>query len=340
MDNKKNNIKNIYPLSPMQMSMLYHSLKIGDPSRDAYFRQYVLTVKGELDFDTFKKSVDILVQRYDILRTAYIYEKVKQPVQVVFKERPVSVEFKDISDLTESEKHLYIEEFKNKNRNHGFDLSKSTLLRMDIIKWAQKDYRIISCHHHILMDGWCMGIVLGELFKIYSAVLDNTPLNLDKVHPYSNYIMWLEKQDKAEARKYWCDYLKGYEKLATVPCSKANDKKDYLLEESTFDIDKEITLRLEMLARDNGITMSTVVQILWGFILHSYTETKDVIFGTVVSGRPASLEGVGSIVGLFINTVPVRIKFVDGIGFRYLAREVQESILLVLLLEKPSLYRS
>jgi NRPS condensation-like uncharacterized protein len=322
----RNGIQNIYPLAPMQMMMVYHAIKVDDPGNDAYFRQLILTIDGELDFDIFQKSVGYMVERYDILKTVFIYEKVKQPVQVVFKQKEVPVGFKDISGLTGSEKDRFIEDFTQQDKKKGFDLAKDSLLRITVIRWSEQKYRIVISNHHICMDGWCMGIVLADLFEIYEKISQNLPVILGKVYPYSQYINWLEKQDKLEAENYWNQYLMDYRQLAGVPSGKAEMTEAYLRKETGFRIDDATTAKLELLARNSGVTLSTIMLILWGFILQKYNQIDDVVFGTVVSGRSPALDGVDRMVGLFVNTVPIRIKCSDQVDFMQLAAEVQKAV--------------
>lgn len=326
MEKARDGIQNIYPLAPMQLMMVYHAVKADNPGNDAYFRQLILIIDGDLDWRILQKSVGCLVERYDVLKTAFVYEKVKQPVQVVFKQKEIPVGFQDISGFTGSVKDKFFEEFTRRDKAKGFDLAKAPLLRIMVIRWSERTYRMVISNHHICMDGWCMGILLADLVEIYGKIAQNLPVKLGKVYPYSQYIGWLEKQDKRAAENHWNQYLKDYRQPAGVPSGKGKMTEAYLRRETGFRIDGETTGKLEELARKNGVTLSTVMLILWGFILQQYNQTDDVVFGTVVSGRSPELDGIDRMVGLFINTVPVRIKRSNQADFGRLAAEVQSSV--------------
>ena len=301
------NVKDLYELSPMQEGLLYQAIK--DNQSAAYFEQVNLQIRGRLDLSHLKESFNKLLERYDIFRTVFVYEKLIRPVQVVMKQEKSQIWVEDISHLPEIEKQVFLEEFKLKDQRRGFDLQKGPLIRLSIIQTGVDCYEVIWSFHHILMDGWCLGIVLKEFFTIYACLQENRLPERETIYPYSNYIQWLAVQDDAEAASYWTQYLNDFEEQTSLPKNSGLPVTGiYEREELSFDIDPVIRFDLENLARRNNVTFNTVFQAIWGLLLMRYNNTDDVVFGTVVSGRPHEITGVEKMIGLFINTLPVRIK--------------------------------
>jgi amino acid adenylation domain-containing protein len=316
------NIQKIYSLSNMQSGILYHVLL--DKESQAYFEQEIFTLKGKIDPDIFQESFNSLIKRYDILRTNFVYENLKNLKQVVLKERLSSVDFKDISSYSDNEKKIFIESYKKTDRETGFDLTKDILIRISLLKTEKEEYKAVWSFHHILMDGWCIGILLKEFMQIYQSLKENKQLTLDKVLPYSDYITWLEKQDKEEAKTYWKNFLEGYDKKAEIPKTVFIKKEGYFQKNTNFIFNKEQTDKIKYLARNAKVTVNTIFQCIWGILLQKYNDNEDVVFGSVLSGRPSELPGVEKMVGLFINTIPVRIKCYPDESFVNILKRVQD----------------
>ena len=307
---KKSDIKDMYFLSPMQEGMLLHYLMNKDSN--AYFEQMAYRIHGEIDHGMFDKIFNILINRYDVLRTAFVYEKVQRPVQVVLKKRETTVYFEDISNLDESEKERYVIQFKNRDKQKGFDLLKDVLIRLSILKIADRQFEIIWSFHHILMDGWCTTILIKEMLLLYRDLQQGKNTRLPVVTPYKNYIQWLGQQDRAKAINFWKNYLAGYENHAVVPGKEETPDGQYDWGEYRFEVNPKTTGRLIQLSDRYNVTVSTLFQMAWGILLQLYNDIDDVVFGSVVSGRPPDLDGIETMVGLFINTNPVRIKTAPG----------------------------
>ncbi|NIM15215.1 MAG: amino acid adenylation domain-containing protein [Candidatus Aminicenantes bacterium] len=317
-------VEDIYTLSPMQEGMLFHSLY--DRESSAYFEQMSFRLPGKLDIDMVKRSLEELCKRHDILRTVFVHEGLDQPVQVVLKEGDVDFIYKDIREIdNQSEKENFVNEYKKKDKQRLFDLSSGIPLRITIIRVAENEYRFTWSYHHILMDGWCLGIVIAEFKKIYRRYLENKPVHLPEVKPYKNYIEWLENRDKEESRSYWLNYLEGYEETAVIPGAKFDcTNREYKAEHMVIDIEKQRTAALENLSVKRQVTLNTVMQVIWGIVLSKYNGKPDVVFGSVVSGRPPGIDGIETMVGLFINTVPVRIRCEGKTSFYQLLSSVQK----------------
>jgi len=311
----------------MQAGMLYHYLR--DKHSDAYFEQRVFTLAGDIDIPGFEKSLRLLIQRYDVLRTIFRYETVKEPVQVVLRERNFYLQVEDISHLDEPGMFAYMEDFKRKDREKGFDLSRDMLIRVSLFKTGKQAYKLVWSFHHILMDGWCLGIVFQDFFRNYQALRAGQPPALEAAAPYNRYLKWLENQDKEQGLRYWEKYLRVFEEQTPMPGKiKNRDTSEYKDQNYTFFLDKELTLDLNQLAGKHQVTLNTLFQVVWGILLQCYNNCHDVVFGAVVSGRPPGIKGIERMVGIFINTIPVRVTGEDGMRFFQLLRKMQQEALL------------
>ncbi|WP_026475839.1 non-ribosomal peptide synthetase [Alkaliphilus transvaalensis] len=321
----KGEVKDIYPLSPMQEGMLFHAI-VGE-STETYFEQADISIEGKMDEGLFEKAFNALIEKYDVLRTVFVYDKVKQPLQAVLEDRKVKVSFVDLTDLGQEEKVNFIGEYKREDKKRGFDLAKDKLLRMSIIKTEINQYQLIWSFHHIILDGWCLGIIIKDLLENYRILRENKPLMIVKGMPYSNFIQWLQNQNRQEGIDYWKKYLKGYEEQIEIPYKNKENKSlsGYQHKEMEFTLDKELTSRLTSLAQEMGLTVNTLFQTAWGILLQKYNNTKDVVFGAIVSGRPSEINGIENMVGLFINTIPVRMNFPENINLTEIVEQVQTS---------------
>ncbi|WP_055108260.1 non-ribosomal peptide synthetase [Paenibacillus ihumii] len=319
-------ISKVYPLTPMQEGILFHSLY--EQHSQAYFEQLTLTLEGELVPSILEESFNRLIQRHDIFRTLFVWEKVQKPRQIVLKERKATIVFKDIRSFASDRKEAIVKEEMLADRLRGFDLSRDLLVRMTLIQTELQTFKLIWSNHHILIDGWCTMPLIHELFQIYHSLLHGLPLQLKKVYPYSNYIDWLKKQDKEEALAYWEHYIRGVSGQTVIPHQKPiQHGGHYVLEEQLVEMDSEITEQLLNLASRNQVTLNIVIQAIWGILLQRYNNADDVMFGSVISGRPPEIEGIEHMMGLFINTIPVRVQDSANQTFTALIKAMQLSAL-------------
>jgi len=319
-------IENVYRLSPMQFGMYYHYLKDEDTS--LYFEQFEISLQGEVDRDLLEKSFNMLLARYSVLRTIFVREDCPELLQIVVNKREASLQFVDISDLQGEASDSYIEAFMQNDRDMGFDLASDILIRIALLKTGSTDYKIILSFHHIIMDGWCTGIIFNDLLQIYVSLRKNRPTRLSTVKPYSRYIEWLESRDKKSSLDFWKKYLDEYRHPVELPKSvtPAKDIKTSL-EKHHFLLQKELTGKLEMVANENRFTVYALIQTLWGLLLQKLNNTGDGVFGGVVSGR-SQIEEAEHMVGLFINTIPIRIRLSNETKtFNRLATDVQQKAL-------------
>ncbi|MGD2087197.1 MAG: amino acid adenylation domain-containing protein [Candidatus Aminicenantes bacterium] len=315
-------VQDIYPSTPMQGGLYFET--VYDNSALSVFEQFSYHLRGALNIVFVKKALAELFKRYDILRTVFIQIKNKV-FQVVLNEISMDFYYEDIA--RKKDKQEYMTRFKEIDTNNSFDLNKGPLMRLAVFQLDRTEYEFVWSFHHILMDGWCIGILISEFLEIYTAYLKQVPLHLPAVKPFRTYIQWLEKRDKKEAQNYWRQYLAGYEENIGISGLKWQETSDeeYKTEEVVLALDRQKSIQLGELASRNNVTLNTVIQVIWSIVLGKYNSRQDVVFGTVVSGRPSEITGVESMVGLFINTIPVRIKYTDQITFLQLVQEVQRT---------------
>ncbi|OMQ07601.1 condensation domain-containing protein, partial [[Flexibacter] sp. ATCC 35103] len=322
--NKDNDIEDIYKLSPLQQGIYFHWLSNGMSS--LYFEQISYRIKAsDLDITDIKEAYDKLITRHAVLRTGFKYDQTNElPIQIVRK--TVSGNFlhkklpSSVIDLNE-----YVEKIKLEDRNKGFDLESTSQMRLQILDLGNDNYEFIWSHHHILADGWCMSILIKDFYQILNSISQKSVLNLPKTFPYSNYIKWLDSVNTNDSMTYWKNYLEGYNQIAEIPFGKTiQEDQKYTEAKETATIGENLYKKINSLCASIGVTQNTFIQVVWGFLLSRYNNTQDVVFGSVVSGRPGELEGIEDMIGLFINTIPVRIKYADVDTPYDLLKRVQE----------------
>lgn len=317
----KSNIKNIYSLTPMQEGMLFHSVS---EQTSAYNVQIVFTLKGEVDKGRMEKAINLLISKYDTFRSVFSFKKSEKPRQIVLKERKLSVYYEDISQLDDQEK--FIDNFKKEERSKVFTLSQDLLIKASILKIKSDESLLILVVHHILFDGWCLRKITDDLFSFYfdqknpdaSVLIER---RLKEAYPYYHFINWLENQDTSASLKYWKDYLDGFETPSRFLRKKKFDNTLHHEIEETW-IDENLSTRIKEVSSQLQITINAMLQSCWGILFSKYIHAEDIVFGTVVSGRPPELAGVEEIVGLLINTIPMRMKIEKDLTYKELAQQV------------------
>ncbi|WP_331846023.1 amino acid adenylation domain-containing protein [Paenibacillus haidiansis] len=304
--NFKDNVSKIYSLSPMQEGIMYHTMLSN--RKDIYCEQITFDLVGDVDLALLEMSLNKITERHESLRTRFVYEGLSAPQQVVLTQSKSHIHKERLLSLHEHEQINYIEEFIKNDRERGFDLSKDQLFRISILQTAPSVCKIVFCYHHIIMDGWSCGIVLNELYQTYESLKNQKQLNLPSAPSYGNYIKWLDNRNKVEANSFWKEYLDKYE-YENILSRFGKSKGQNRYKESHYSgyINSNLTEKLNSFAASNKITLNTILNTTWGIMLQRYNNTEDVTFGTVVSGRFPEVPSVNNMVGLFINTVPVRV---------------------------------
>ena len=303
------NVEAIYPLSPLQQGLLFHTLLA--PRSGVYFVQVCADLNGTLNVEALEQAWIRVVERHAVLRTFFIWEDVSKPVQVVQKTVTLPIEVLDWRELGDEEKQQRLANYLRIDRKQGFELARAPLMRLGLMRLADDCHTFVWSYHHLLLDGWCLSLVLRDVLLFYGAFSEKRDLQLEPGPTYRDYIAWLQRQDLSEAEKFWRRTLEGFTTptpfgVDRISASVAAEDQDY--DSQVAVVSRSATATLQRLTRTHKLTMNTIVQGAWALLLSCYSHQKDVLFGTTVSGRPADLPGVESIVGLFINTLPVRVR--------------------------------
>ncbi|MEH1822387.1 MAG: amino acid adenylation domain-containing protein [Nostoc sp.] len=306
---KNKNIESIYPLSPMQQGMLFHTLY--EPESGVYLEQFCLTLSGNIDIGVLQQACLRVMKRHPVLRTLVVWEKQEKPLQVVCKDVELPWQNYDWRSLSLEEQQEQLEVFLEADRVQGFALDKAPLMRFSLIQIADDIYEFVWSFHHLLIDGWSWPILCKEVFAFYNALLKGKYLYLNTPRPYRDYINWLQQQDLKAAEIFWRQQLQGFTNPTRLQLNRGevqilSQPKTY--HEQQCCLSATITAALQSQAQQYHLTLSTFVQAAWALLLSRYTDESEVLFGATVSGRPPTLSGVESMVGLFINTLPVRVK--------------------------------
>ncbi len=307
--NKSQNIEFIYPLSPMQQGMLFHTLY--EPESGVYFEQFCLTLSGNLDVSALQQACLRVVKRHPVLRTLVVWEKQEKPLQIVCKQVDLPWRNYDWRSLSSQEQQDRLEAFLQADRVQGFALDKAPLMRFTLIKVRNDTYELVWSFHHLLIDGWSWPILFKEVFAFYNALIKSKYLYLNTPRPYRDYINWLQQQDLRAAEVFWRQQLQGFTSPTSLLVNRAegdNSHQPKTYHELRCCLSATTTAALHSQAQQHHLTLSTFLQAAWALLLSRYTDESVVVFGATVSGRPPTLSGVESMVGLFINTLPVRVK--------------------------------
>lgn len=314
-------VETMLPLSPLQEGMLFHAAS-GD--RTSYFEQFTYHLMGDLDPLRFEASWQALAQRHQLLRAAVVDLPGAGPMQIILKERPIPFERLDLTALPAAEQGVAVAALAQADRERGFDLARDPLMRVSLVQLGPRDFDVVWSSHHVILDGWSMGILQHELMELYDSAEEGRPPQLAPPPPFARHIDWLAQQDPEPARRYWRQLLAECPAPSTLPGGDyAAAQQGYAMREHSFLLSPEDSAGLASLAAKLEVTLNTAVQSLWAVLLAHYNGSEDVIFGAVVSGRPPELAGVEQMVGLFLQTVPVRVTVEEGATFASLARQVQ-----------------
>ncbi|WP_314176429.1 condensation domain-containing protein [Streptomyces winkii] len=301
-------IQDILGLSPLQQGLLFHA-ELDDSGHDVYTVQLKLRLEGPLDKDALWRAAGALLRRHPHLGAAFRHRKTGEPVQILTDRTRIPRTEEDLSGLDGTARATELDRLEEEQRTERFDLSRPPAFRFMLVKLAAQEHRLLLTCHHILVDGWSLPLLVDELTALYrtAAAGGEVPeqAGLPPAVPYRDHLRWLAGRDEAESRAEWRRALDGLdEPTYLVPGGRASGSPVKLQRA----LSPEATDGLTALARREGLTLNTVVQGAWALLLGRLTRREDVVFGAVVSGRPSDLPGSERMIGLFINTVPVRVR--------------------------------
>ncbi|MGW6739453.1 non-ribosomal peptide synthase/polyketide synthase [Streptomyces sp. NPDC055025] len=313
-------LEDVWPLSPLQEGLLFHSSFDDEAGADVYAGQRALALEGPLDVGRLRASWDVVVGRHAILRAGFHRLASGEAVQAVPRAVELPWREVDLSGLTEAEAEAEAARLSGDELSAGFDLARGPLLRLLLLRLGARRHRLVMTSHHSVVDGWSLSVMIDELSAAYAA--DGGTQALPAVRSYRDYLSWLGRQDREAARAAWREELAGAEEPTLVaPVDPA--RLPMRPEAVRVECGAELTRALEELTRERGFTMATVVQGAWALVLARLSGRRDVVFGTTVAGRPADLPGAESLIGLFINTLPVRAELAGDLSVADLLSELQ-----------------
>jgi len=304
------NVEDVYPLSPMQQGMLFHSLY--DDGSGAYIIQMTGNMAGVFQPAAFRQAWQRVLDRHPSLRTAILAEGGADPLQVVIGRVDLPWQELDWRDQSADRQQANWAELLRADRAQGFRMDETPLMRCTLARLEENSWQFLWSHHHLLTDGWCLPILMREVLHFYSAFVNGRDDDLAVPRPYRDYIAWLQQQDLTQAEAFWRETLQGF----SAPTGFGVDHtpspvaiaETAVYRECALALDADTSRALQQLAQSHSLTLGVLIQGAWGVLLSAYSGLSDVLFGATVSGRPPQIADVDAMVGLFINTLPVRIQ--------------------------------
>ncbi|MEW2045162.1 amino acid adenylation domain-containing protein [Streptomyces sp. NPDC005476] len=311
----------ILPLTPLQEGMLFHAL-YDDEGSDVYTVQTSLELTGPLDRAVLRTACEAVLTRHPALRAGFLQRGTGRAVQIVPRAVDVPWAEDDLSPLSEAERSAALDRITAEDRERRFVLSAPPLVRFRLLRMAAERHVLLLTNHHILLDGWSLPLVLRDLFELYDR--GGSADGMPPAPSFRRHLAWLAAQDRGAAERTWRAALGDLDEPTLLAPSGAGGGPSAFPRRVVTHVPEPLTAELSRFARSRGLTVNTLVQAAWALSLARTTGRQDVVFGTTVSGRPAELPGVEETVGLFINTVPVRVRLDPAEPFDALLRRIQE----------------
>ncbi len=323
----RHDIDDVFPLTPMQEGMFFHAMV--DRKAGFYNTQLGYQLIGKLNVAALEQAFSKLLERHAGLRSCFLQDKKGRPWQLIRRCVKTSFTTSDLSGMSPAEADDRITKLKQKDRDRGFDLAEDVLMRIHVVRLGDDRYYFLWSYHHIVMDGWCMSVLMSDWMKLYAAVTQQNVNPLPVARPYRSYMQWRRALDLEAGYSYWAQLLQDYPGTPDVPRTRLLpsliDRSKRAERKLVFESSRSAAIKA--IAEKFNVTLNVLVQGVWGIILGKYLNSQDVVFGTVVSGRPSDLPGVESIVGLLINTVPVRVSLAPEQMFSSLLDDLQQQSL-------------
>ena len=319
LESRHRSLEDILPLSPLQEGLLFHAL-YDARGPDLYTVQLELELEGALDGSLLQAAVQAVVERHASLRAAFVHEQLSRPVQVIVGRAGVPWRLHDLSGLGREEQEQRLATIRDADREERFDLVRPPLMRFALMRLSGERHRLLISNHHLLMDGWSAPVLVGEMLAAYAA--GGSVAALPRVTPYRDYLSFIAGQDHAASLAAWREVLSGLEE-GTRLAARASSTAPVVPERVDLSLDAELTRSLGRFAREHALTLNTLIQTAFGVLLGRLTGRDDVVFGVTVAGRPAEVPGSERMVGLFINTLPLRMQLPPQLPLLELLRRTQ-----------------
>lgn len=331
-------VQDIYPTTSMQAGLLFHTLL--HPHSGVYLMQHRYWIEGSVDVDVFREAWQRIVDRHSILRTIFFWDTQSQPHQVVKRRTILPFDYYDWQDLPDCEQEARLEDLLATERRDGFDLGSAPPLRIKLFRLGDRRYLLIRSHHHILLDAWCTSLILTELKDHYANLIQHERTVEDVGPAFSDYIAWLLQRNMAAAEQFWRSYLQGFSEPTPLAIDRPITDDQQMIREvkdvRRF-LSEETTEALQTWARHNHLTLNTMVQAAWALLLSRYSGHREVLFGITVAGRPAELPDIEAMLGLFINSLPLRVQIKPEQPLQEFLQNIQQQTLEIREFEYPSL---
>lgn len=329
---EKKNIEDIFALTPMQEGMLFHYLH--EPESDYYYEQLSLEISGKIDPEIFEKAWNRVIQINEMLRAVFRWEKSENPVQLILKEYRFKPQYSSLKNITAEDggKKFDLKEipFRVTLCSHSGDKNGGKDGDKDGDKDFDKDHinTMIISNHHILYDGWSNGIILKEFFTAYSRLSKGEPLRPPHKKKFKEFVKWSLSRDTAKEESFWNNYLLDFDARSdlSIKRNKSEKRENNNAGNLQFLFSPDLESRLQGFVRKHKITLASLLYTAWGILLQRYNNCSDVIFGTTISGRNSGLKGIEETVGLFINTLPLRIRSENNTKMADLAVQVYNQL--------------
>jgi hypothetical protein len=301
------NVEDVYKLTPFQEGILSRALS--KPDSGAYIEQFICRLTGELDPALWEQAWQRVFDRHQVLRTIFLWEEIDEPLQVVREKVSIPWQREDWRRMGEETRQATFERLLKEDRREGFDLAQAPVSRMRLLRESDESWRFVWTFHHLHLDGWSTSLVVREVFAEYAALRAGTakPASSSQAPPFRDYVALVQSQDATKAETFWKDQLAGFTEpaLLRVHDDNASDESEgerYRREERASS-----SAAIRTMALEHGLTLNTFVHGAWALLLARYTNQNDLVFGSTVSGRPATMTGVENLIGCCINTLPLRI---------------------------------
>ncbi|AOE69285.1 non-ribosomal peptide synthase/polyketide synthase [Pseudomonas fluorescens] len=305
-------IEDVYPLTPMQEGLLLHTLL--EPGTGLYYMQDRYRIDSALDPERFAQAWQAVIARHEALRASFCWNVGEDMLQVIHQPGSTPIEYLDWSADPESEQEPRLQALLKKEREAGFDLLNQAPFHLRLIRVGAERYWFMMSNHHILIDAWCRSLLMNDFFEIYMALGEGREAQLATPPRYRDYIAWLQRQNLSEARQWWQQNLQGFERTTPIPSDRpflrehAGHSGGMVVGDCYTRLEARDGAQLRELAQAHQLTVNTFAQAAWALVLRRLSGDRDVLFGVTVAGRPVDMPEMQRTVGLFINSIALRVK--------------------------------